>query len=33
MAIITLSVFPTVAIYLMLQRYFVKGVAMSGIKG
>jgi multiple sugar transport system permease protein len=33
MAIITLSVFPTVAMYLMLQRYFVKGVAMSGIKG
>ncbi len=33
MAIITLSVFPTVAIYLLLQRYFVKGVAMSGMKG
>lgn len=33
MAIITLSVFPTVLIYLVLQRYFVKGVAMSGIKG
>ncbi len=33
MAIITLSVFPTLLIYLVLQRYFVKGVAMSGIKG
>ena len=33
MAAITLSVFPTVAIYLMLQRYFVKGAAMSGMKG
>jgi multiple sugar transport system permease protein len=33
MAIITLSVVPTVAIYLMLQRYFVKGVALSGMKG
>jgi multiple sugar transport system permease protein len=33
MAIVTLSVFPTVVIYLMLQRYFVKGIAMSGLKG
>lgn len=33
MAVITLSVFPTVLIYLVLQRYFVKGVAMTGIKG
>ena len=33
MAIVTLSVFPTVAIYLMLQRYFVKGIVMSGLKG
>ena len=27
------SVVPTVAIYVMLQRYFVKGIAMSGLKG
>ena len=33
MAIITVSVFPTVLIYLMMQRYFVRGVAMTGIKG
>jgi multiple sugar transport system permease protein len=33
MAVVTLSVVPTVAIYVMLQRYFVKGIAMSGIKG
>ena len=33
MAVITLSVFPTVAIYIMMQRYFVQGVALSGIKG
>jgi multiple sugar transport system permease protein len=33
MAVITLSVFPTVAIYIMMQRYFVRGVALSGIKG
>jgi multiple sugar transport system permease protein len=33
MAVVTLSVVPTVAIYVLLQRYFVKGIAMSGIKG
>ena len=33
MAIVSLSVLPTVAIYVMLQRYFVKGIAMSGLKG
>lgn len=33
MAVVTLSVIPTVAIYVMLQRYFVKGIAMSGLKG
>jgi len=33
MAVVTLSVFPTVLIYLMLQRYFVKGIAMTGLKG
>jgi multiple sugar transport system permease protein len=33
MAVITLSVFPTVVIYIMMQRYFVQGVALSGIKG
>jgi multiple sugar transport system permease protein len=33
MAIVTLSVFPTVGIYLVLQRYFVKGIVMSGLKG
>jgi multiple sugar transport system permease protein len=33
MAIVTLSVFPTVVIYLVLQRYFVKGIVMSGLKG
>ena len=33
MAIVSLSVLPTVLIYVMLQRYFVKGIAMSGLKG
>ena len=33
MAVVTLSVVPTVAIYVVLQRYFVKGIAMSGLKG
>jgi multiple sugar transport system permease protein len=33
MAVITLSVLPTIVIYLILQRYFVKGVALSGMKG
>ena len=33
MAVVTLSVLPTVAIYVMLQRYFIKGIAMSGLKG
>jgi multiple sugar transport system permease protein len=33
MAVVTLSVGPTVAIYVLLQRYFVRGIAMSGLKG
>ena len=33
MAIVTLSVIPTVVIYLALQRFFVKGIVMSGLKG
>jgi multiple sugar transport system permease protein len=33
MAVVTMSVVPTVSIYVMLQRYFVKGIAMSGLKG
>jgi len=33
MAVVTVSVFPTAAVYLLLQRYFTKGIAMSGIKG
>ncbi len=33
MAVVTMSVVPTIAIYVMLQRYFVKGIAMSGLKG
>jgi multiple sugar transport system permease protein len=33
MAVVTLSVVPTVAIYVLLQRYFVRGIAMSGLKG
>jgi len=33
MAVVTLSVVPAVAIYVMLQRDFVKGIAMSGLKG
>jgi multiple sugar transport system permease protein len=33
MAIVTLSVLPTVAIYVALQRYFQKGIVMSGLKG
>jgi multiple sugar transport system permease protein len=33
MAIVTLSVIPTVVIYLTLQRYFQRGIVMSGLKG
>jgi len=33
MAVVTMSVFPTAAIYFLLQRYFVRGMAMSGLKG
>jgi multiple sugar transport system permease protein len=33
MAVVTLSVLPTVAIYLAMQRYFQKGIVMSGLKG
>jgi multiple sugar transport system permease protein len=33
MAVITLSVLPTMAIYILLQRYFVRGIALSGLKG
>jgi multiple sugar transport system permease protein len=33
MAVVTLSVVPTVAVFVLLQRYFVKGIAMSGLKG
>lgn len=33
MAVVTLSVLPTVAIYLALQRYFQRGIVMSGLKG
>lgn len=33
MAVVTLSVLPTVTIFALLQRYFVRGIAMSGIKG
>ena len=33
MAVVSLSVFPTLAIYVLLQRHFVKGIAMSGLKG
>ncbi|MBL8698262.1 MAG: carbohydrate ABC transporter permease [Alphaproteobacteria bacterium] len=33
MAVVTMSVVPTVTIYVLLQRYFVKGIAMSGLKG
>ena len=33
MAVVTLSVIPTVAIYLTLQQYFQRGIVMSGLKG
>lgn len=33
MAVVTLSVLPTVTIYALLQRYFVQGISMSGLKG
>jgi len=33
MAVVTLSVVPTVAVFVLLQRYFVRGIAMSGLKG
>lgn len=33
MAVVTVTVFPTVIVYLLLQRYFTRGIAISGIKG
>ena len=33
MAVVTLSVVPTVVVFVLLQRYFVRGIAMSGLKG
>ncbi|MHB1134878.1 MAG: carbohydrate ABC transporter permease [Chloroflexota bacterium] len=33
MATVTLSALPTLVVYLLLQRYFTKGIIMSGIKG
>jgi multiple sugar transport system permease protein len=33
MATVTMSALPTLVIYLLLQRYFTKGIIMSGIKG
>ncbi|MHB1417532.1 MAG: carbohydrate ABC transporter permease, partial [Chloroflexota bacterium] len=33
MATVTLSALPTLLVYLALQRYFTKGIVMSGIKG
>ncbi|MDA8219416.1 MAG: carbohydrate ABC transporter permease, partial [Dehalococcoidales bacterium] len=33
MATVTLSALPTLVVYLALQRYFTKGIVMSGIKG
>jgi multiple sugar transport system permease protein len=33
MAVVTLSVLPTVAIYLTLQQYFQRGIVMTGLKG
>ncbi len=33
MAVVTLSVLPTMAIYLTLQQYFQRGIVMSGLKG
>lgn len=33
MAVVTLSVLPTIALYAVLQRFFVKGIALSGLKG
>jgi ABC-type glycerol-3-phosphate transport system permease component len=33
MAVSLLSILPTVAIFLFFQRYFVRGIAMTGMKG
>lgn len=33
MAVATLSTIPTALVYLVFQRFFVRGIAMSGIKG
>ena len=33
MATVTMSALPTLVVYLLLQRYFTKGIIMSGIKG
>jgi len=33
MAVVTLSVLPTALLYAVMQRFFVKGIAMSGLKG
>jgi multiple sugar transport system permease protein len=33
MAAVTLAALPVMVVYLLLQRYFVKGIVMSGLKG
>jgi ABC-type glycerol-3-phosphate transport system permease component len=33
MAGATISVVPTIALFVALQKYFVQGIAMSGLKG
>jgi ABC-type glycerol-3-phosphate transport system permease component len=33
MAVSLLSILPTVAVFLFFQRYFVRGIAMTGMKG
>ncbi len=33
MAVVTISAMPTMLIYLVFQRYFVRGIALTGLKG
>jgi alpha-1,4-digalacturonate transport system permease protein len=33
MAVSLISILPTVAVFLFFQRYFLRGIAMTGMKG
>ena len=33
MMMVTISIFPLIVLFILLQRYFVRGVVLSGLKG